>query len=478
MRKLQPLSLALALLVGSAVAQADLLERVKLEDALRARLEQIVRVKDPKAQVLARVDFKTYESELPGTSGLKETYVPNKVESSDIAKVDVEIYTELKELPEETKAALYKNVPVSKNFLKISVKQLDPAPTTQTQKAVEAKDLSEIAQQSVKSIEDLTKIVLGSLVGSIVLALGTMFFYSSRKMKEFKDQFALLANAISESGGSRSVGPAALPAPQAITVSASQSSDRIFERLPQAALNELFSDCYWCENDSYAHWLWKQLSPSQRTESFDQLPFMKDYSSHFVQVPAKEMSFHEHPFYLNPISTAQVSMVDLNAALEKDLSLWPRLSPIRQAATAIGLEKKLQALEVKKPSSFDMKALPASSARKFKASISLGDLSIEDESALFRNPELAPAPLRKQLRSLVWLAHKDDETIRKTLARFDARSLASVWIGPDEVLKKLEQQIPEKKLKLLANYRQKENPSRQSSTFDALVEEGLKDEAA
>lgn len=104
--------------------------------------------------------------------------------------------------------------------------------------------------------------------------------------------------------------------------------------------------------------------------------------------------------------------------------------------------------------------------------------SIEDEALLFRSPELAPAPLRKQLRSLVWLAHRDDETIRKVLARFDARSLASVWVGPDEVLKRLEQQIPEKKLKLLANYRQKDSPSRQSPTFDALVEEGLRDEAA
>jgi hypothetical protein len=470
--------LLLTLLLTPWVAKADLLERVKLEDALRARLEQVVRVKDAKAQVLARVEFKSFQTDLPGTSGLKETFVPSKVESSDIARVDVEIYTELKQLPEETKQSLYRIMPVSKDRVKISVKQIEPAAIPAVQKQVEAKDLADIAQQSVQSIETLTKTVLASLAALVIFAMGVIFFYSSRKMKEFKNQFSMLANAISESGGNRGSSQPQLAAPQAITVSPIASSEKVFESLPSSALYELFADCYWCENDGYAHWLWKQLSPEQRFQSFKTLPFMKEYSSYFVQIPPREQSFHEHPFYLNPVSCVQVSMHDVNEVLKKDLSVWHKLSPLRQAATGISLEQKLLAVESSKASIVDWKSRPESPARAFKSQVSIGELTLEDEMLLFQTPDLAPVGLRHQIRSLVWLAHRDQETIKKVLAKFDARSLASVWVAPEAVLKKLEQHVPEKKLKLLLTYRQKENPTRQSPTFEALVEEGLKDEAA
>jgi len=51
-------------------------------------------------------------------------------------------------------------------------------------------------------------------------------------------------------------------------------------------------------------------------------------------------------------------------------------------------------------------------------------------------------------------------------------------VGPEGVLKKLEAQMPEKKLKLLLNYKEKMTPSRHSEAYLSLVAEGFKNEAA
>jgi hypothetical protein len=108
----------------------------------------------------------------------------------------------------------------------------------------------------------------------------------------------------------------------------------------------------------------------------------------------------------------------------------------------------------------------------------LGDLSAQDEAALYSNPTLVPEPLKENIRSLIWLAQKDDESIQKTLAKFDARSLAAAWIGPEEVLRKLQNNLPEKKLKMLQTYLEKSAPDRNSPAYQSLVDEGLKHEAA
>lgn len=468
--------LALLLLLLPFCAHADLLDRVRLEDALRTRLEQVVQVKDPKARVLAHVEFKTYKEELPGTSGLTEDYSPSKLELSDVAKLDVEVYSELNELPAETRDSMYKILPISRDRVHVVVKHVDAPAAGPQRKFVEAKDLSEIAQESIRSLEQFGKLVIGGLAGLVLLSLVVFVAYSSRKLNQFKDQFALLANAISENGGGRA---AALPQQQQQQPAfAGATSSEMFAHLPAIALNEIFADCYWCEADGYAHWLWSKIEPEQRSELLSQLPFMSDYSLSFVAAAPVEARHHDHPYYLNPVSCAHLAMDDVNKALSQDLSVWHRLSPLRQAHVKISLEQKLKAVQSRPAGTFDWKSKTASAFRKLKTAATFGDLSTEDEVLLFDSPSLAPVTMRSNIRSLVWLAHRDEPTITKVLARYDARSLASAWVGAEPVLKKLEACLPEKKLKLLQMYRERQTPTRASSVYEALVQEGLKDEAA
>lgn len=468
----------LTLLVSFA-ARADLLERMNLEEALRGRLEQIVHTQDKSARVLTRVEYKTLKTDLPGTSSLvADEFSPTKLESADITRVYIEVYTEQADVAADVKESIYRLIPVPRAKIQLVAKRLEPSAAAAL-RPVEAKDLSQIAQESIQSI---AKILFMSMGAFMVLVVGATIFYSSRKMKEFKEQFNLLAKAISEGGGER---PSALPgagATAALTGGrssvASESGMAALKNLPACAIEELLADCYWCEADAYAHWLWKNLTSEQRSHVMSSLRFMKEYSLSFVLGPAQEQGHHEHPFYLNPNSCAHLSMHDVNGEIQKNLALWHQLSPLRQSHSDINLEQKLTVLQMPPSAVLVWSSLPPSTPRLLKSRAAWGEISSQDEELLCQNPALVPSALRENIRSLVWLAQRDSAYIQKTLARFDARSLASAWIGSETVLKKLEESLPEKKLKLLLTYKDRVSGDRGSYVYQALVEEGLKNEEA
>jgi hypothetical protein len=204
---------------------------------------------------------------------------------------------------------------------------------------------------------------------------------------------------------------------------------------------------------------------------------MKDYSLFFAEVSAVAKSYHEHPYYLTPTNLTMISQKDLCAAVKKDFGLWNYLSPMRKQNLPLSLDEKLKATQ-STPSK--EKSIPnvKSALRALETKPTWGEISSDDETALFNNPGMVPDPMKQHIRSLVWLAQKDKTQIQKVLSKYDAKALASAWIGADEVLKNLESSIPEKKLKLLQTYKEKVRPSRQSEIYQLLVDEGLKNEAA
>ena len=150
---------------------------------------------------------------------------------------------------------------------------------------------------------------------------------------------------------------------------------------------------------------------------------------------------------------------------------------MRQNSLPLALEAKISAVQ-SKPAKTKVTPTKKSPARELTISSSVGDLSFDDERALMERPELVPTGYKKQVKSLVWLALQPDESIKDTLARYDARTLASAWVGPAEVLSKLEKHLPEKKLKVLQGFTKKMTPSRNSSAYLQLVREGWRDDAA
>jgi len=181
---------------------------------------------------------------------------------------------------------------------------------------------------------------------------------------------------------------------------------------------------------------------------------------------------------LDPSDWSDVSEENLAKMVRTSGSTWHFLSPMRQKHLPLSFEEKLRALQSEPSKAKPTKPTAKSQPRSFENKPSWGEMSLEDESSVFQQPDMVPETLRPFVKSLLWLAQKDQSFVEQTLSKYDARALASAWIGPQEVLAKLEAALPEKKRKLLLTYASKTHASRQSSAYMALVEEGFKNEAA
>lgn len=471
--------LALTLFYFSGAARADLLDRLRLEEALKDRVEDAFRLYDPKAQVLVRLDYKSFQGALPGTTIETRGEVnPFNIDSGDITRINVEIFTDLEDVVPEAKSLVLKAVPLEKSKISVDYKKLKTSfPKEALRSPLDPQALSTIARDTMDSFMKIFGVIS---VGGLLLFLAFLFQQNSRKLKEFKQQVQLLTTALSEHNNmpppmvSHAAAGSKLP-----TGPAGEGDKAPFKSFSPASLQELFADCYWCREDAYAHWLWRQLESPQRSELLNLSPLLKDYSLYFVSLKPLELSYHDHPYYLDPRGLSSVSQEDLCAQIRGDLGLWHFLSPMRQQNLPLSLEERLGALQSKPEGKKTPLSLKNQSPlRVLETKHSWGELSSEDEETLFRHPEMVPSALRENIHSLAWLAQKENSIIQNVLSRYDARSLASAWVGPESVLKKLEAQLPEKKLKVLLSYLEKSPPSRHSDTYASLVAESFKHDAA
>lgn len=471
-------------LFTALTVKADLLDRMRLEDTLKNRIEDAFHLYDPKAKALIRFDYKTFNGTLPGTSietrGEVNTY---NIDSGDINRVTIEVFSDLDDVPAEAKEFVLKVIPIEKSKVAIEYKKLKTQfPKDIPRPHLDPEALSTIARDTMMS---LTK-TMGAVFGAcLLLCFAFLFHQNSKKLKEFKQQVQLLTTALADhAGGGSMASPqqtsAASVAKSAGSFGASGGSKDggSIKNLQLECLKELFADCYWCREDGYAHWLWKNLGSDQKKNLMDQFSLMKDYSLYFVSLEPRELSYHEHPYYLDPQGLLGTSQEDLSEQVRKDFAMWHFLSPMRQQNLPLSLEERLQAAQTKPEGKKTFAQKQQSPQRVLETKLSWGEISSEDEAALYSHPEMVPVALRENIQSLVWLAQKEEAFIQKTLSRYDARSLASAWVGPEAVLKKLEAQLPEKKLKLLLNYKEKTTPSRSSDAYVSLVAEGFKNEAA
>ncbi len=455
-------------------AKADLLDRMRLEDSLRERLQNTFKMYDDTAKILIHLEYKSVEGILPGMSvPLQENNTPDKIEVSDISQANIEIYSKLDKLPDDAKEALEKSLPLE-NKKKITI-HFNTVDTSQFSKPVDAKDLNRLLDKTISLFTKLFALFVLLCGGAIYL----VYRLNSKRVNEFRTHFNKLAETISESGGHTPI--AVAPHQQERMAQTQQiqlpQANAMFEKLSITALRALFSDSYWCKMDGYAHWLWNQIDMEQKATLLNEIPYMKDYSAYFSEITPAQRNYHEHPYYLDPAQLCSLSQLDVLTIVRKDLSLWHSLSPMRKQTIDLSLDEKLKAIQsTSKKEKFAASA--QSPLRTLDTAPTWGDMTFEDELSVFQNPSMVPEKMRHHIRSLVWLAAKDKSYIEKVLSRYDAKTLALAWVGPNEVLKILEQGLPEKKLKLLLTYKEKVTSSRHSDIFQQLVDEGLKNEAA
>lgn len=511
---LAALSWAVVLSNAHAAGDGVLQEQIQLEDQIQARVVSIVRPFDPLVQAKVTLTLKEVAVPLPGT-GLGQTRmipldVSGALAQNSIEEVRVAVETRQSPPPKWLEAKIrdaisipgtkisfvFSAVPTEavvayeralddqvRRNLGAPPSKRDPAATAQPS---EPEPIRMPPAEADPKLLSVLAGMLGALVvfGFLGLALNRANHRSLARLMEEKLIPAMeqasqsrpslpMGNAGGGGGADR-----ALPSPAAAMDASAGGED--FQELPLAGVLALLSDCYWCEEDAYAHYVWTRLPVERRLEVMDKSQLDANYFRHFRGFTPSNLGFHLDPYFLKPLSLNHLSQSDLGEWLKKHPEAATVLSPLRLRSLPLKLEDRLQyvvnANEGGKPNARSAKfSFPdrASELRKLGAQLDVHQLTGEDELYVFKHAKDVPASNRASIQTLAWLALRSLNYRKDILGKVDARELAGSWSGPKEVLAKLKEAIPEAKWKLLESYIESTVPDRNSDTFRYLVAAGL-----
>ena len=460
-------------------AHADLLDRMNLEEGFRVRIREVVKVFDPQAQVLVQFSYNGYQGNLPGTSlQYDSNVIPTNIEKRDLASIDVRIYANKNSFPKEVNDLIYGTLPIEKSKVHIQYQEMKAIPIIENN-MISPEALDKTLQKVVK---DLGYQFAGILSVAFVIGILVMLVLSIRRNRQFAGEVDRIVESLKDlqwigSGGNNNNSASASISHRDISDESrflSGSGGVSFSVYNLSSLKAMISDCYWAEKDEYASWIWKKMDFNQRSELLGALPFIEAYSRYLSEIPAVPFPHFDHAYYVKPFEMSMTSQEDLAQFTRSTPVVWNLISPLRQSCLPLRLEEKLDCLKSSSGIVLQNPIFPVSVPRDLFVMGSWGDLSVEDEVSLLKNPQVVPIALRGQIKSLVWLSLLPEEEIRAKLEQVDAKSLASAWVGPEEMLDRLESFLPERKKELLRNYRQRITAQRDSDSFVWLWEESLK----
>lgn len=460
-------------------AHADLLDRMNLEEGFRVRIREVVKVFDPQAQVLVQFSYNGYQGNLPGTSlQYDSNVIPTNIEKRDLASIDVRIYANKNSFPKEVNDLIYGTLPIEKSKVHIQYQEMKAIPIIENN-MISPEALDKTLQKVVK---DLGYQFAGILSVAFVIGILVMLVLSIRRNRQFAGEVDRIVESLKDlqwigSGGNNNNSASASISHRDVSDESrflSGSGGVSFSVYNLSSLKAMISDCYWAEKDEYASWIWKKMDFNQRSELLGALPFIEAYSRYLSEIPAVPFPHFDHAYYVKPFEMSMTSQEDLAQFTRSTPVVWNLISPLRQSCLPLRLEEKLDCLKSSSGIVLQNPIFPVSVPRDLFVMGSWGDLSVEDEVSLLKNPQVVPIALRGQIKSLVWLSLLPEEEIRAKLEQVDAKSLASAWVGPEEMLDRLESFLPERKKELLRNYRQRITAQRDSDSFVWLWEESLK----
>jgi hypothetical protein len=490
--------MAWLMLAGAGAARASATgSEIQIEMALEARVSALLERFDSKAMVRVDAGFSRISAPLPGTSLEVQNFAGGEGQSlrdNDISWIKVYVHTSRKELPSWLKEQIASVLPVRNAT--IDIQAWSPEAIAEFEANGEQQVGS--VMQTYVHLQSAQSKALPYYIGFAALALLFAFSVMGLIVNYAQKRRALEMSRIlesrivpalqnmgqgSEGGSSRptvvqatlTASPGAFRDPSGGTSAGGQGKSSDVAALKFDSLEAVFSDCYWCQQDSYAAWLWSQMSQTQRESIFASTRIEKSYLKWIQVLPKERFEDHLDPIYLSPPSVHALSQDDLARWVERNPAGYHLLSPLRQRNLPISLKTRLTCSgEIADESTKGLKYPDRASAkRELPVAQQFGDLSFDDETTILHNPSFVPDAMRPQLKSLVWLALRPLEFRQRALLEHDAEALAAAWIGAPEVLARLKEALPEKKRAMLDGYVKVVEVNRKLSVYAKLVEAGL-----
>lgn len=465
-------------------AHANLLSRVQLEDAYKLKIESYVHLWDRNAKVLVRFEYKNFDSNLPGTSLSGSDELPDSVDLSNIKNATIQIFTNNPAISREAQPNIKKLIPIPAQNITLDLQNFSADMDLKQPVQLKKEDLKEISILSIETLIQKIIYLFGFLYFGTIMAFA---FFHFQKLKEFRLHMGNLNETLLSNAATSTPVPQIESQPQKLLGYQQGGKSNNDESLSVGnihafsleQLQAILSDCYWCMHDSEAAWIWRRLKLQAKAELIKMWPPLKEYSKYLQNIEENPTSLFEDIYYLSPPDIKHLDNDALAKILKTTPSIWGQLSNLRHKSIQLSLELSLLVrADAHTPTFIDFSLEEASPVRNFELTTMISELTSEEELKIEESPEIVPERFRKNVPTLCWLALKDPSEIKNILHQFDARSLASAWIGPEKTLQLLESQLSEKKLKALKGYLTDVKPSRRSNTFLQLHRFGVQDEAA
>lgn len=450
--------LILFAMFGSLLAWAEGETLMQFETQLEDRIAKLVRISDPAASVVVKGELKNDRASLPGLSAENvDVYSAGhlrNVKVEDIRKIEITIYSTQKQLPTWINDKIRNITQFRGVETKISTVELNESEINPQGGAL----IKAVGEWQQKVGEALQKTTLTLGIGAFFMCalIAGIGFYFARAMRSGLREHA-----------ERQITAAAADIPRA-QMNNDKETDLSTEKTPDAqenvvlsdeAAEALIADCYWSQLDGYASWLWSQLPAAQKQKIIADLPFGFAYARIlYAQLP-EPGTYHRHPAYAKPLSLNLVSNEDLKNIVNKNHGLWKWLSPIRQQQLNVSLQERLKFENADAPKPERISGSP-SSLRELAAPWGSFELTLSDEEYLLEHPDSVNMDQRAHLLTWIWLYRCEPSFQEQALTRYSAEDLASCWVGPEEVMNSLLARMPERKQKMVLEYKEQLKPSR------------------
>ncbi len=462
----------------------------KIEDLTEKRVRSLVNKIDPQAIVLVNFQFKeeALDGTLPGTyldvSIFQQRFATNNVFPHLIKSLEISIYWSGERSENWVDEKLKSLFNLKDNQVTIRHEKMDSETLgviLENNKNKNVLFFFEQLQSHLNALKEQWVFPVSlAFFGLILLSFIVFTFVSLKGQHSLQKEMQALTVAISTQSGEETRGfqgdslKNSQPAnPENSGASSAESTIQLSAEQSLA----LLSDCYWCELDEYAIYIWKFLHTTTREQIMSLWPTTEQYLRAISHIEPKNLGYEHHPAYLRPLRLENVSQQDLVEWLTKQPQAWSLLSPLRQIHLPIGLAERMKFMKAS-PLTVDQIKLPEiiSKPRVLSGLRLQLNLTQNDELYLLSNHHLISLEERRNFQTLLWFSKRDLEYKKSILSPISARDLATAWIGPEEILNEIAQAIPEKKRKLLDEYRQNIKANRMSPVFQYLLQKGLEEE--
>lgn len=435
----------------------DVAGKLQVQELMERRITPLIRTLDSQAQVFVQLEL----SEEPAAPA-ENAYLFNPEgllvdEKIKFKKFQILVVSRLEEMPLPTKNLIKKltrDINVTPQIV------MEPLESSKTEFSAPATTKVQIeglekAQEGFSSMGQLLFSAMG-LIAFVLCVIG-----------------AVVVVTFKQSPDSDKSNHQAKPNGRAVRRS---EEEGYLEGFSNESFVSVLSDCYWCQEDGYASFVWQGVPLHQRKNVISETTFLSRYIETLTGKEGQDLGCLDHPYYLSPMAVNHLDNAALTEMVKKYPVLISRVSPLRAknlnltALDRVRLELAAEGKDGEKTP--DFKEVPMGKQRVFSRKAPITIASVEEESALVKLKGIS-FELKSRIPSLAWLLELPEQKRSQVLESLTNEELAMAWVGPQDVLEKLKKSLSVERRAELSTWLGRVRPNRKSMGFKKLYELSL-----